>query len=46
MNAILILLPLALMLGALFATFFLAAARQGQFDDLEDPPLRVLHDDD
>ncbi|MCP4808787.1 MAG: cbb3-type cytochrome oxidase assembly protein CcoS [Proteobacteria bacterium] len=46
MNAVLILLPLALMLGALFAGFFLAAAKQGQFEDLDDPPVRLLHDED
>lgn len=46
MNAVLFLLPLALILGGLFASLFVAAARQGQFDDLDDPPVRLLHDDD
>lgn len=45
MNAILILLPVAIALGAIFAVLFVRAARQGQFDDLDDPPKRVLKDD-
>lgn len=45
MNAILILLPVAIALGAIFAVLFVRAARQGQFDDLDDPPKRILKDD-
>jgi cbb3-type cytochrome oxidase maturation protein len=45
MNAILFLLPVALVLGGIFAGLFLYAARSGQFDDLDDPPERILHDD-
>jgi cbb3-type cytochrome oxidase maturation protein len=44
-NAILFLLPVALVLGGIFAGLFLYAARSGQFDDLDDPPERILHDD-
>ena len=44
MNAIAFLLPIAIVLGGVFATLFLVAARQGQFDDLDDPPRRVLKD--
>ncbi len=44
MNAILFLLPIAVALGAVFAVLFLIAVRNGQFDDLEDPPERILHD--
>jgi cbb3-type cytochrome oxidase maturation protein len=44
MQAVLFLLPVALVLGGIFAGFFLYAARQGQFDDLDDPPERMLHD--
>ncbi|HEY0674412.1 MAG TPA: cbb3-type cytochrome oxidase assembly protein CcoS [Longimicrobiales bacterium] len=44
MNAIFLLLPLALLLGACFAALFIWAARHGQFDDLDDPPERILHD--
>jgi len=43
-NAIAFLLPLALLLGGLFAVLFVIAAARGQFDDLDDPPERILHD--
>jgi len=46
MNAVLFLLPIALALGGLFAVLFLRAVGQGQFDDLDDPPIRMLQDDD
>lgn len=45
MDAMIFLLPLAVALGATFAGLFLLAARRGQFDDLDDPPERILHDD-
>jgi len=45
MNAILFLLPIAVLLGAIFAGLFLYAVRSGQFDDLDDPPRRILKDD-
>lgn len=45
MNILLLLLPLALGMGALFAWLFILAARSGQFEDLDDPPLRILQDD-
>jgi cbb3-type cytochrome oxidase maturation protein len=44
MNAILFLLPIALLLGAVFAVLFAVAAVRGQFDDLDDPPVRILKD--
>ncbi|MFM7204543.1 MAG: cbb3-type cytochrome oxidase assembly protein CcoS [Myxococcota bacterium] len=37
-------LPVALVLGGIFAALFVAAARGGQFDDLDDPPTRILKD--
>jgi cbb3-type cytochrome oxidase maturation protein len=45
-SAVFIVLPLALLvvLGAVAA--FAWAARRGQFDDLDTPALRMLHDDD
>ena len=46
MEAIVFLLPIALCLGATFAALFLVAVRAGQFDDLDDPPERMLHDDE
>lgn len=42
MIALAFLLPLAIALGATFAVLFLAAARDGQFDDLDEPPRRIL----
>lgn len=45
MDAVIFLLPLAIALGAAFAALFLLAVRAGQFDDLDDPPERMLHDD-
>jgi cbb3-type cytochrome oxidase maturation protein len=44
MTGILLLLPAALLLGCLFLGLFVAAARRGQFDDLDDPPRRMLQD--
>ncbi len=45
MNAVFFLLPIALLLAGTFLALFLVAARQGQFDDLDDPPERMLADD-
>jgi cbb3-type cytochrome oxidase maturation protein len=45
MNALLFLVPVALGLGVVFVILFLIAVRRGQFDDLDDPPHRILHDD-
>ena len=46
MDILVILIPIALTLGALFAVLFWYAARDGQFEDLDDPPVRMLADDD
>jgi cbb3-type cytochrome oxidase maturation protein len=43
-NAIVFLLPIAVLLGAIFAVMFVIAVSKGQFDDLDDPPQRILHD--
>lgn len=45
MDAVAFLLPLALALGGVFAALFLVAVRRGQFEDLDDPPERILHDE-
>ncbi|MBX2798176.1 MAG: cbb3-type cytochrome oxidase assembly protein CcoS [Myxococcales bacterium] len=45
MDVIVILLPLAVAMGAVFAGLFVGAVRSGQFDDLDDPPQRILQDD-
>jgi cbb3-type cytochrome oxidase maturation protein len=45
MSVLFIALPVALLLGALAVLAFIRAARDGQFDDLDTPPMRMLHDD-
>ena len=44
MYGILMLLLFALLLGGVFLGLFIFAARRGQFDDLDDPPRRMLRD--
>ena len=46
MNALIWLVPVAIGLGAIFVFLFLSAVKSGQFDDLDDPPQRILRDDD
>lgn len=45
MEIIIVLLPLALLLGAFFIGSFIWSARKGQYDDLETPRFRMLLDD-
>ncbi len=45
MNAIVFLVPVALGLAGIFLYLFLRAVKDGQFDDLDDPPRRILQDD-
>lgn len=45
MSIIYLVLPLALLIVAAAVAAFVWAARRGQFDDLDTPALRVLHDD-
>ncbi len=45
MSILYLLIPLALLLSAGSVTIFWWATRQGQFDDLETPALRILLDD-
>jgi cbb3-type cytochrome oxidase maturation protein len=44
-DALIWLVPVAIGLGAVFVVLFLVAVRGGQFDDLDDPPQRILKDD-
>lgn len=44
MTAVLLLVPVTLLVGALFAVLLVRAIRKGQFDDLDDPPERMLRD--
>ncbi|MEI6667102.1 MAG: cbb3-type cytochrome oxidase assembly protein CcoS [Acidobacteriota bacterium] len=46
MEAIFVLLPLALLIAAIAVGFFIWAARTGQFDDLDTPAVRILFDDE
>ncbi len=45
MEVIIVLLPLALLLGGVFVAAFIWAAKKGQYDDLETPRFRMLLDD-
>ena len=46
MSVMFVLLPVALLFSAVALAVFILAARAGQFDDLETPGLRILHDDE
>ena len=46
MEALYLLVPLSVLLVALAAWVFFGASDSGQFDDLEGPGERILHDDD
>lgn len=45
MSVIFVVLPLALFIVAAAVLAFVWSARSGQFDDLETPAVRMLHDD-
>lgn len=45
MSVLYIALPVALLIGALAVLAFVMAVKQGQFDDLDTPPMRMLFDD-
>ena len=45
MSAMYFLLPVALGLGAVFVGLFVWAVSRGQFDDIDDAPERMLHED-
>ena len=46
MSVIYILLPAAGLLAAVAVAGFIWAVRRGQFDDLDTPAVRMLHDED
>ena len=46
MSVIFLVLPLALLVVLAAIAAFAWAARRGQFDDLETPAIRMLHDDE
>ena len=45
MSVLFVVLPLALLIVAAAAGAFVWASRGGQFDDLDTPAVRALHDD-
>lgn len=45
MSVIFLVLPLALLVVGAAVGAFVWSARSGQFDDLDTPAMRVLHDD-
>ena len=45
MSVLFIALPIALLLGAGAVVAFVFQVRDGQYDDLETPPRRILFDD-
>lgn len=46
MSIVYIVLPLALVIVLAAVLAFVWATRHGQYDDLQTPALRMLHDDD
>lgn len=46
MEALFLLVPLSLIVVAVAVWVFFGASDSGQFDDLDGPALRILHDDD
>ena len=46
MSVLYIVVPLALVVVGVAVGAFIWAARRGQFDDLETPAIRMLHDDE
>jgi cbb3-type cytochrome oxidase maturation protein len=45
MEIMIILLPLALLLGAIFVAAFIWSTKSGQYDDVETPKYRMLLED-
>ena len=46
MSVLFIVVPLALIVVLIAVVAYVWSARGGQFDDLDTPPVRMLHDDD
>lgn len=46
MSVIFVVLPLALLVVAAAVWAFVWATKRGQFDDLDTPAVRMLHDDE
>jgi len=46
MSVVYVLLPVAILLAAVALIAFIRAVRTGQYDDLDTPAVRMLHDDE
>lgn len=46
MSVIFVVLPLAFIMAGVFLVMFIRAVRRGEFDDLDTPAYRILHDDE
>ena len=46
MSVVFIVFPLALVIAAIAVLAFIWATRSGQFDDMDTPAMRMLHDDE
>jgi cbb3-type cytochrome oxidase maturation protein len=46
MSVIYVVLPLAAAMAAAGVAAFIWSVRRGQFDDLDTPAIRILHDDE
>lgn len=46
MTVVMIMIPAAFLLAGIAVWAFIRAARSGQFDDLDTPPVRAVFDDD
>jgi cbb3-type cytochrome oxidase maturation protein len=46
MSVIYVVLPLAAVMAAAGVAAFIWSVRRGQFDDLDTPAIRILHDDE
>ncbi len=46
MNSLLLLIPLGMVVLAVFVAAFFWAVKSGQYDDLDSPAMRIILDDD
>ncbi len=46
MSILFLVLPLAIVIAGIAVWAYVWSAREGQFDDLDTPAVRMLHDDD
>jgi cbb3-type cytochrome oxidase maturation protein len=46
MSVVYVLLPVATLMAAAGVAAFIWAVRRGQFDDLDTPAMRILHEDE